>query len=68
MEVDFEEFYSERVFQFERERKVFRDYADLITPDRNESHTLEWENKKLCNNAGEVKNEVDRYAAVVLGN
>jgi hypothetical protein len=62
MDVDFEDFYAERVLQFERERKVFRDYADLITPDRNESHTLEWENKKLCNNAGEVKNEVDRYA------
>lgn len=60
--MDFEEFYAERVTQFERERKVFRDYAALVTPDRNESHNLEWENKKLDNTAQEVKAEVDRYA------
>lgn len=58
--MDFEEFYAERVTQFERERKVFRDYAALVTPDRNESHNLEWENKKLDNTAQEVKAEVDR--------
>ena len=60
--MDFEEFYAERVHQFERERKVFRDYVALITSDRNEAHNLEWENKKLDNTASEIKIEIDRYA------
>lgn len=60
--MDFEEFYAERVVQFERERKIFKDYTALVTPERNESHNLEWENRKLDNAAGDVKVEVDRYA------
>lgn len=59
--MDFEEFYAERVVQFERERNIFKDYTALITPERNESHNLEWENRKLDNAAGDVKLEVDRY-------
>ena len=59
--MDFEEFYAERIVYFERERKIFRDYANLVTPDRNESHNLEWENKKLENSAADTKSEVDRY-------
>jgi septal ring factor EnvC (AmiA/AmiB activator) len=60
--MDFEEFYAERVAQFERERRIFREYAALVTPDRKESHNLEWENKKLDNTASEIKIEVDRHA------
>jgi hypothetical protein len=60
--MDFEEFYAERVAQFERERRIFREYAALVPPDRKESHNLEWENKKLDNTASEIKIEVDRHA------
>lgn len=59
--VDFEEFYAERVVQFDRERKIFRAYSDLITPDRNESHNLEWEIRKLSNASTDTQAEVDRY-------
>ena len=59
--MDFEEFYAERVVQFDLERRIFRDYTELISPDRNESHSLEWENRKLGNTAEEVKSEVSRF-------
>lgn len=59
--MDFEEFYAERVVQFDHERRIFREYSDLITPDRNEIHNLEWENRKLTNTAIDTQAEVERY-------
>lgn len=59
--MDFEEFYAERVALFDKERRIFREYAALITPDRKDSHNLEWENRKLDNTAAEIKAEVDRH-------
>ena len=59
--MDFDEFYAERVVQFDKERRIFREYSELITPDRNEIHNLEWENTKLNNSATDTQSEVDRY-------
>jgi hypothetical protein len=58
---EFEDFYADRVIHFERERRVFREYVALITPDQHESHNLEWENKKLENSASDTKSEVNKY-------
>ncbi|KAJ1425256.1 hypothetical protein B484DRAFT_397996 [Ochromonadaceae sp. CCMP2298] len=58
--INFEEFYANRVQTFDRERKVFNDYVGLIMPSRTESHNLEWENKKLQTVAQDVRLDADK--------
>lgn len=45
--IDFDEFYSERVNNFESERGIFSHYFRLIEPKRDDTYNLEWENRKL---------------------
>lgn len=45
--IDFDEFYAERVANFESERSVFNHYFRLIEPKRDDTYNLEWENRKL---------------------
>lgn len=45
--VDFDEFYAERVGNFEYERSIFAHYFRLIEPKRDDTYNLEWENRKL---------------------
>lgn len=49
--VDFDEFYAERVGNFEKERGIFSHYFRLIEPKRDDTYNLEWENRKLLEEA-----------------
>lgn len=40
------QFYSDRISQFEHERRVFADYVALVTPSNGDLHMLEWENRQ----------------------
>jgi hypothetical protein len=47
LQIDFDEFYSQRVNNFEKERSIFNYYFTLIQPKKNDTYSLEWENRKL---------------------
>ncbi len=46
-DMNFADFFKDRVTHFEDERKFFADYVALILPDKQECHNLGWENRKL---------------------
>jgi hypothetical protein len=46
-QVDINEFYSERVNNFEKERLAFDHYLSLIEPKKESTHQLVWYNRKL---------------------
>lgn len=57
--MDYEEFYAERVANFDKERKIFHEYSSKILPDKQEKHTLDWETRRLEDEATNNKIEYD---------
>ncbi|RYY85216.1 hypothetical protein EON63_07820 [archaeon] len=57
--INFDEFYAERVANFERERTLFDHYIRLIKPEHNEAHDLEWESRNLIEESRLAKQAVD---------
>eukprot|EP01031_Cornospumella_fuschlensis_P050590 gene50590-61881_t len=57
--INFDEFYAERVANFERERSLFDHYIRLIKPEHNEAHDLEWESRNLIEESRLAKQAVD---------
>jgi hypothetical protein len=55
------DFYRLRLDHFDKERRIFKEYVDIISPTSNELHNLSWENKKLENRSDEINEEILRY-------
>jgi len=55
------DFYRLRLEQFDKERRIFKEYVDIISPTCNELHNLSWENKKLENRSDEINEELIKY-------
>lgn len=55
------DFYRLRLEHFDKERRIFKEYVDIISPTSNELHNLSWENKKLENRSDEINEEILRY-------
>ena len=55
------DFYRLRLEHFDKERRIFKEYVDIISPTSNELHNLSWENKKLENRSEEIDDELIKY-------
>ena len=44
--MDLIQFYSEKIANFETERKIFTNYVNRVVPNNAEFHMLEWETKQ----------------------
>ena len=58
--MDFDAFFEERVANFDHERKVYKEYVDLISPSTNDLHSLEWSNKVADQHAADVQTENEK--------
>lgn len=74
LHIDFDEFYTERVSNFENERSVFANYFRLIEPKRDTTYNLEWENRKLHEETrlsqletAEIENKLNKLRTEIAG-
>lgn len=62
------DFYAERIDQFDGERKLFDDYFKLTNPSKGEMHNLEWEALQEYENKNSTKGVLEQFDRQLLKN